>query len=101
MKCKLAVVLFAIVILMVSSFYLLNEFILVKAIDPVSQYESNTPITQLLQEYAGSELLGRPTDKSIAINILAPAGMAAYVEYGNSSGKYTNQSATFIKHTTN
>jgi hypothetical protein len=96
MKFKLAISLFAIGILILSSFCLLNQFVYVKAADPVSQYETNTPIPQLLQEYAGSELLGRPTDKSIAINIIAPVGMAAYVEYGNASGKYSNQSATCI-----
>jgi hypothetical protein len=48
----------------------------------------------LLQQYAGSELLGRPTDKSITVNIIAPAGMEAYIEYGTSTSNYTKQSAT-------
>ena len=63
-------------------------------LDSVSVYESNTPILALLQQYAGSELLGRPTDNSITINVIAPQGMEAFFEYGTTSGVYNKKSAT-------
>jgi predicted phosphodiesterase len=64
------------------------------ALDSVSTYETSTPIPQLLEKYAGSELLGRPTANSITINIIAPEGMQAYFEYGISSGSYSQKSLT-------
>ena len=57
-------------------------------LDSVSVYESDTPIPQLLEQYAGSGLLGRISDKSVTINIIAPLGMQAYVEYGTSPGNF-------------
>jgi hypothetical protein len=82
------------VMLVLSSFLMLSTLSLAGALDPVSVYESDTPIPQLLQQYAGSELLGRPTDKSITINIIAPAGMETYVDFGTTSGIYPQKSAT-------
>lgn len=64
------------------------------ALDSASTYESSTAIPTLLENYAGSELLGRPTTNSITINVIAPAGMQAYFEYGASSGIYSQKSAT-------
>lgn len=63
-------------------------------LDSVSIYESNTPIIGLLEKYAGSELLGRPTDNSVTINAIAPEGMQAFFEYGTSSGAYSQKTAT-------
>ena len=91
---KTAIGLLITVMLVLSSFWMLSTPSLAGALDPVSVYESDTPIPQLLQQYAGSELLGRPTDKSITVNIIAPAGMEAYLEYGTSTANYTKQSAT-------
>jgi hypothetical protein len=41
-----------------------------------------------------SELLGRPTNQSITLNIVPGYNMYAYVEYGTASGVYTNQTDT-------
>lgn len=63
-------------------------------LDSVSVYESNTPIAQLIEQRAGSELLGRPTTNSITVNVIAPEGMQAFVEYGTTSGIYSFKSET-------
>ena len=42
--------------------------------------------------FTGTELLGRPTDHSITLNVVADAGIEAYVEYGTAPGSYTNKS---------
>ncbi|MCU0784034.1 MAG: metallophosphoesterase [Verrucomicrobia bacterium] len=39
-------------------------------------------------------LLGRPTDKSIAVSLLASNDLQIYFELGSQSGSYTNQTAT-------
>lgn len=41
-----------------------------------------------------TEILGRPTDKSISINVVFDTSADAYFEYGISSGHYTNQTQT-------
>ena len=43
--------------------------------------------------FTGTELLGRPTDHSIALNVVADTGMEAYVEYGAAPGVYTKKTA--------
>lgn len=80
--------------LVLSTFGMLGNESIAGALGPVGVYESDTSVTQMLQQDAGSELLGRPTDKSITINIIAPAGMEGFVEYGTISGVYTQKSAT-------
>ncbi len=44
--------------------------------------------------FAGSLVLGRPTDVTIAANVLAPTALTFYLEYGATSGSYTAQTAT-------
>ena len=44
--------------------------------------------------FPGPELLGRPTDTSIAINVVANAAIQAYFEYGTQSGGENQTSAT-------
>jgi hypothetical protein len=63
--------------------------------DPVNVYESNTPIPELLNRYAGSELLGRVTNESVAVNVIAPAGMEVLFEYGTASGVYSSSTSPF------
>jgi Calcineurin-like phosphoesterase len=46
-----------------------------------------TKVSQLTQ------VLGRPTDRSIALNVLAPNDIEAYVEYGLRPGAYAAKSA--------
>jgi 3',5'-cyclic AMP phosphodiesterase CpdA len=45
----------------------------------------------------GPELLARPTDHSITLNVVTPTGLEAYVEYGTTSGSYPNTTATVSK----
>ncbi len=42
-----------------------------------------------------SELLGRPTDVSITINVLSPSAMEIYWEYGIKQGNYSSKTAVF------
>jgi hypothetical protein len=39
-------------------------------------------------------LLGRPTDRSIAVSVLADSDLQAFVEYGVQTGDYTRQTST-------
>ena len=39
-------------------------------------------------------VLGRPTDRSIALSVLAPTPLEVFVEFGAAPGKYTAKSAT-------
>ncbi|MGA2242279.1 MAG: metallophosphoesterase, partial [Verrucomicrobiota bacterium] len=41
--------------------------------------------------FSGPELLGKPTDTSITINVVPQANANIYYEYGTTSGVYTNQ----------
>lgn len=43
--------------------------------------------------FTGQELLGRPTNSSITINVVANQPLDAYVEYGTQSGTYSGQTA--------
>lgn len=45
-------------------------------------------------QFTGSEYLGRPTDNSIVVNVVANTALQAYFEYGTSSGNYTMQTST-------
>jgi hypothetical protein len=44
--------------------------------------------------FTGPELLGRPTNNSVTVNVVANAAMKAYFEYGTQSGNYTGQTST-------
>ncbi len=44
--------------------------------------------------FTGTELLARPTDHSITLNVVSSTALEAYVEYGTSSGIYTNTTST-------
>jgi len=46
------------------------------------------------EKNVGSAILGRPTENSIAVNIIAVKGMTAFVEYGTTSGEYIKSSET-------
>ena len=54
------------------------------------------PLNQVARNERGSgmtQILGRPTDRSIAINVLAPRDIEYFVEYGESPGQYTAKTA--------
>ena len=42
-----------------------------------------------------TEMLGRPTDKSMTINVLFDSQVLAYFEYGTEKGNYPNTTSTF------
>ena len=44
--------------------------------------------------FPGPELLGRPTDQSVTINVVASAAIQAYFEYGTQSGGENQTSPT-------
>jgi len=46
--------------------------------------------------FAGNELLGKPTDTSITINIVPNADIEYYYEYGTSSGSYGPPTPTLL-----
>jgi hypothetical protein len=41
--------------------------------------------------FTATELLGRPTDTSVAVSVIADRAVEAYVEYGTAEGQYTGQ----------
>ena len=43
-------------------------------------------------DFSGTIVLGRPTDKSIAANVLAPTAQNLFVEFGTQPGSYPGQS---------
>ena len=43
--------------------------------------------------FVASELLGRPTDRSVTVNVVASADLEIYLEYGTESGVYINQTS--------
>ena len=43
-------------------------------------------------EFPGTLVLGRPTDKLIAANVVAPSALSFYLEYGTQPGVYGSQS---------
>ncbi len=50
--------------------------------------------------FPGPELLGRPTDNSVTVNVVADAALQVYFDYGTSSDYYTD-STTPISYTAN
>jgi len=56
-----------------------------------SQLTNTAPITA---NFTGQELLGRPTDHSITLNVVSSSAIQAYIEYGTTSGTYTNTTLT-------
>ena len=42
----------------------------------------------------GTEILGRPTDSSITLNITAGASIRTYIKYGTDTGVYSNTNET-------
>jgi len=43
--------------------------------------------------FTGTELLARPTDHSITLNVVSSSALDAYIHYGTSSGVYTNSTS--------
>jgi Calcineurin-like phosphoesterase len=47
-------------------------------------------------ELTFTQILGRPTDHSIAVSLLAPGDLDVYVEYGEQPGKYAGKTAVAV-----
>ena len=47
------------------------------------------------QNFTGTELLGRPTDHSVTVNVVADAALTAYFKYSTVPGTYTSQTTQF------
>ncbi len=47
----------------------------------------------IAQSFTGSELLGRPTDNSVTVNVTANTAYWVYFEFGTVSGTYPDQTA--------
>jgi hypothetical protein len=43
--------------------------------------------------FTGTERLARPTDHSITLNVVSSSALDAYIEYGTTSGSYSNATA--------
>jgi hypothetical protein len=59
------------------------------AIDPAVLLEATSA-----SGFPGTVLLGRPTDRSIALSLVPASNLDLYVEYGAASGRYSTRSAT-------
>ena len=57
---------------------------------------TNQPQPAQAQTFTGSELLGRPTDSSILVNVLVDQALEMYLEYGTVSGNLTQQTGTIF-----
>jgi hypothetical protein len=55
------------------------------------------PASMKGQTFTGSELLARPTDHSITLNVVSSSALDAYIEYGTSSGSYPYTTSTVTK----
>lgn len=49
---------------------------------------------ELSAQFTAPELLGKPTNNSITINVVPSQALQIYYEYGTSAGSYTGQTAT-------
>ena len=53
-----------------------------------------TDVVYAQVSFTGTELLGRPTDTSVTINVVANAALQAYFEYDTTPGGYANSTNT-------
>ncbi len=54
-------------------------------------YQAQQETTEGTTVSAVTQVLSRPTDHSIGVNVLAPNDLEAYVEYGTAPGKYSGK----------
>jgi len=57
---------------------------------------SFVPVEVKAVSFPGPELLNRPTDHSVAVNVVADSDLLAYFEYGISSGNYTGSTTPTV-----
>jgi hypothetical protein len=56
----------------------------------------NAGATSVALEFSGTELLGRPTDRSIMLNLVGSSGCEAYVEYGTIAGDLAKKTEVVV-----
>lgn len=56
---------------------------------------SSAPQELCAQTFTGPELLCRPTDTSVSVNVVVNAAREIYFQYGTASGGYTNETGIF------
>src|SRR5215475_6653148 len=56
-------------------------------------FQAQPDVTAGTAVSALTQVLGRPTDHSITLSVLAPSDLESYVEYGAGPGKYTAKTA--------
>src|SRR5262249_39449385 len=70
------------------------------AIDDAASFDDTATVRRALTApdvpWIATELLGRPTDRSVTVNAIAGAGVEAYFEYGTAPGTYANQTAPTV-----
>ncbi len=64
--------------------------------DSGPQTVTDPPDTDSDSLFIASELLGRPTDRSVTVNLVPSADLEIYLEYGTESGVYTNQTSVVM-----
>ena len=64
--------------------------------DSGPQTVTDPPDTDSDSLFVASELLGRPTDRSVTVNLVPLADLEIYLEYGTESGVYTNQTSAVM-----
>jgi hypothetical protein len=57
-----------------------------------SQSEGNASLSSD-SSFIGSEILGRPTDRAVTVNVIPASNSELYFEYGTAPGKYSLQTA--------
>ena len=73
--------------------FVLRVLILVGLVSSLIGPMVATPALADTITFTGGELLGKPTDTSITINIVPASTIEYYYEYGTSSGSYTEQTS--------
>ena len=60
---------------------------------PQNQKPQPTPAPVHNPDFFATEILGRPTNTSVTVNIVPAKNLEIYFEYGTASGNFTNQTA--------
>lgn len=77
----------------VSYYVTATDSIGLASVDPASAPTSTYSYT-VSESFFQDVMLGRPTDSSIALSLLANQAVDAYVQYGTATGAYSGQSST-------
>ena len=70
---------------------IIGLFLIIQFLSGTSKVNADTTIN-----FTGGELLGKPTDTSITINIIPDSDIEYYYEYGTSSGDYSDETDHYV-----